>query len=276
MSPNAVRLVLVHGTRMSARFWDAYPALLADRLAGVELVTPDLPGHGSRVAETFTWQGALETVSAAVSGGPAGSTGSEDSGESAESAGSAESAESAESERVDVLVGHSLGGYVALDWAAHHPGRLAGLALLGASADPRSRLAVVYRGFAGLSTRVDHERLARAVNRVLVRIAPDLDVAAVVGGGGAYAALPSAWAAVMARCGPELLRDVDAPVLLVNGQLDQLGLHAKEFAAAAHAGATTVTVPRATHFAPVTHPEAVADALASFVSGLAPGLGLRP
>ena len=91
-------LVLLHGTRMNAGFWRDYPALLP----GVRVVTPDLPGHGSRGAEDFTWEGALATVEQALpADGPV------------------------------VLAGHSLGGYVAMSYAAAQPHRLAGLGLVG-------------------------------------------------------------------------------------------------------------------------------------------------
>ncbi|WP_237566001.1 alpha/beta fold hydrolase [Ornithinimicrobium cerasi] len=224
------RLVLVHGTRMSAAQWDPYPALLP----GAEVVAVDLPGHGSRVAEPFTVEAALGVLDAAVSGRTPG--------------------------QGVVLAGHSLGGYLAALYAQAHPDRLSALVLLGASADPSHRLAVVYRGFAALLPRVGAARMARFTNAVVRRLGVSGAAADSLPDGAAYAALPAAWAAVMGACGPHLLREVGCPVVLVNGQWDQMRLHVRRYAAAC-ADPHIVTVPRATHFAPLTHPDEVAAAL---------------
>lgn len=233
------RLVLVHGTRMDGRQWDPYQALLP----GVEVVAPDLPGHGGGVGEAFTLDGALETIARAVDG--------------------------AQGRRV-VLAGHSLGGYMATVYAARHPGRLDALVLIGATADPAGPLTALYRGFARLVGRSDPERMARTTNRMVRWLGASDEIAEALPGGEAYAALPAAWQAVMDECGPDLLRDVDCPVVLVNGQLDQMRLHVRRYAAAA-SGAAVVTVPRATHLMPLTHPERLARILLEVVHRGDPG-----
>jgi len=227
--------VLVHGTRVSSAQWHlpAYQAVLAD----LDVVTPDLPGHGSRVAERFTTAAAVEVVSEAVESGEPGAP--------------------------VVLAGHSLGGYMAMAYAARHPQRLAGLALIGASAVPRGPGAAAYRAFASLIPRVGPERMARLSNRVLTRLTDAETARAVLDGGDSYAATADAWAAVMADGDPRLLRNVTCPVLLVSGQWDQLRVHAREFAAQCR-DARVVVVPRATHLLPLSHPRVVATLLRDF------------
>ncbi len=224
------RLVLVHGTRMDGRQWAPYLPLLP----GVDVVAPDLPGHGARVTEDFTLEAALDTIAVAVDA-------------------------AAPDQRV-VLAGHSLGGYMATLYAARHPGRLDELVLVGATADPAGPLTALYRGFARLVGRSDPDRMARATNRMVRWLGARQEIADALPGGEAYAALPAAWRTVMEECGPALLRDVGCPVLLVNGQLDQMRLHVHRYAAAAPA-ARVVTVPRATHLMPLTHPELLAAIL---------------
>lgn len=228
MGPTAApTLVLLHGTRMNAGFWRDYPALLP----GVHVVTPDLPGHGSRGAEDFTWEGALATVERALpADGPV------------------------------VLAGHSLGGYVAMSYAAAQPHRLAGLGLVGATGVPAGAGAAVYRGFARLVPVVGAARMAHVANGVMRRLAGGRDISQVTDDGQGYAAMPAAWSAVMAQCGPHLLGGLDIPVLLLNGGLDQMRLGVRAYAAACPT-AQVVTVPRATHFLPLTHPEACATHL---------------
>ncbi|MCH8612287.1 alpha/beta fold hydrolase [Arsenicicoccus dermatophilus] len=219
----AATLVLVHGTRMSSQFWRDYPALLP----GVRIVTPDLPGHGARVGEEFTWDSALATIDDAVqdTSGPV------------------------------VLAGHSLGGYVAMAWAARHPRRLAGLALVGSCAIPRGPGLLAYQGFARLVPVVGPARVARVANALITRLASGRDLTGIVDDGEAYAALPTAWAAVTAHARPELLGEVTCPLLLLNGSRDQLRLHARAFARAAVCAAEVrvVTVAGATHVLPLTH-----------------------
>lgn len=228
------RLVLVHGTRMDARQWGPYRQLLPD----VEVVAVDLPGHGSRLGERFTLDAAVATIAEAVDGAGPG--------------------------RRVVLAGHSLGGYMATVYASRYAVRpplpIDELVLVGATADPRSRLSLVYRLFARTLPRVGAERAARGMNRVMGWLGARGEMAELLPGGEAYAALPDAWRAVMDECGPDLLSRVGCPVLLVNGQLDQMRVHVDRYAAAARQ-ARVVTVPRATHLLPLTHPEELARLL---------------
>jgi pimeloyl-ACP methyl ester carboxylesterase len=229
------RLVLVHGTRVSGAAW-RLPAY-REVLAGFDVVTPDLPGHGERLGERFTSEAAVAVISAAVEGGdPA--------------------------EPV-VLVGHSLGGYMAMAYAAQHPTRLAGLVLVGASAVPRGPGAAAYRAFASLIPRLGAQRLARLSNRAMARLTDAETARTVLDEGESYAATADAWAAVMADGDPSLLREVTCPVLLVSGQWDQLRVHAKRFAAQCR-DARVAVVPRATHLLPLSHPQVVASLLRDF------------
>ena len=81
--------VLVHGIRTSATMWRSQLAHLADR--GVEAVAIDLPGHGTRLHETFTLDDAFETIDEAV--------------------------RSAAERGPVLLVGHSMGGLVSIEYA---------------------------------------------------------------------------------------------------------------------------------------------------------------
>ena len=241
----ATRIVLLHGTRFSGAQWSAYPALLPH----AELVTPDLPGHGSRGGESFTLEAALAVVDEAVGASLDGSVGAAQPGE-----------------RV-VLAGHSLGGYVAAAWAARHPDALDGLVLIGAAGDPSSRLATAYRGFATIVQRVGAQRSDALVEPVWRRALGDAAYDRLAGPGASYAPLADAWTAVIGACGPHLLDDVICPVLILGGGLDQLHVHAGRYAARAR-DARVVTVPRATHLFPITQPERTAAILADFVDGL--------
>ncbi|USQ77489.1 alpha/beta fold hydrolase [Ornithinimicrobium cryptoxanthini] len=224
---HAPRLVLVHGTRMDAREWAAYPPLLPE----AEVVAIDFPGHGSRLGEEFTADAAVASIAAAVETRAPG--------------------------QAVVLAGHSLGGYLAMLYAARHPADLDALVLIGSSAEPDGPLSGVYRRFAALLPRVGAERMARVSNAVMRRFGTPEEM---LPGPEGYAALPAAWQVVFDECRADLLTDVACPVFLVNGQFDQMRLHVRRFADAAH-DPHVVTVPRATHFLPITHADQVADVL---------------
>jgi pimeloyl-ACP methyl ester carboxylesterase len=229
-----VRLVLLHGSQLSAAQWSRYAALLGP---DVDLVLPDLPAHGTRRGEVFTWEGALAVVTEAVEGGDDGVP--------------------------VVLAGHSLGGYLAMAWASEHPHRLAGLALLGASAVPAGPGAALYRAIAKAESRLGVDRMSRALDRQFDAMLP-VELAVVIKEAGyGFDGIPAAWAGVMSRCRPEMLAEVTAPVLLVNGQLDQLRVDVRRFARAARSArwVHVVTVPRGLHVFPLTHPHETAAAL---------------
>src|ERR1700733_6968972 len=84
-------LILLHGATCNGRMWDAMRRGLDPQF---QVLAPDLPGHGARRHETFTLQGAIDTVVAAAT--------------------------SLDDAPV-VLVGDSLGGYTALASAASLP-----------------------------------------------------------------------------------------------------------------------------------------------------------
>ena len=241
-----VRLVLLHGSQLSAAQWARYAGLLGP---DVDLVLPDLPAHGTRRGEEFTWEGALAVIGAAVEGGASGVP--------------------------VVLAGHSLGGYLAMAWAAEHPRRLAGLALLGASAVPAGPGAALYRAIARVEARLGVDRMSRALDRQFDALLPRELATVIQEAGYGFDGIPAAWAGVMGRCRPSMLAEVTAPVLLVNGQLDQLRVDVRRFARAARSApwVHVVTVRGGLHVFPLTHPNETAAALWELLTAVrhAPG-----
>ena len=82
-----------------------------------------------------------------------------------------------------------------------------------------------------------------------------------------YQALADGWRVVFDECGPANLRDVQCPVVLVNGQFDQMRVHAKRFASnASHVSAHVVR--GATHQLPKTNPSKLAAIIDGALAGL--------
>lgn len=116
-SPIATPIVFVHGTRTSSAIWDGQ--LVALGRAGHATHAVDLPGHGSRTAERFTFEGAIATIDAAV----------------------------AAHDTPPLLVGLSLGGYASLAYAAQNQHALAGVVLSGCSTEIAGKPLHLYRRF---------------------------------------------------------------------------------------------------------------------------------
>ncbi|WP_460627453.1 alpha/beta fold hydrolase [Intrasporangium mesophilum] len=232
----AARLVLVHGSRLSSAQWAPQLPLLR---TSVEVTLVDLPGHGRRAEEPFTLDRCVEVIDEAV--------------------------RAASGSEAVVLVGHSLGGYAAMTYAARHPCALSGLVLAGASATPTGPGAAVYRRVAWLTDRLGPARMTRVNDRVLRRLYPADRIEAVIAGGYYFTPTAAAWSEVMATCRPSMLSGVECPVLLLNGQFDQFRWGARAFERACPRAHVEI-IRHASHLSNLDQPQAFADALLRFVS----------
>lgn len=235
-------MVLVHGTRFSVGQWSVQLAALRDEFP---VVAVDLPGHGERAAQPWSLSAATEIIAAAVDSldrGPA------------------------------LVVGHSLGGYAALEFARLRPHRLRGLVLAGASASTRGLSALPYRWIAGLVPLVPADRLTRWNDRLLRRLYSRDVVEATIRSGYAFHTLPAAWGEVLGRFDASAMRHVKAPVLILNGEKDTVFRAGEADFARAHPNARVELIPRARHLANFDDPEAFTDAVRRFAREL-PAVG---
>ena len=131
-------------------------------------IAVDLPGHGARAGEPFSLDGAADLLAATIRDEAAGGRA--------------------------VVVGLSLGGYVAMVLAARHPERVRGLVLAGATAEPVGIQLAVYRMLAGIMTRIDGPWLDRVSATVFRARYPGAIAEPIVAGGfwskGGSTALP--------------------------------------------------------------------------------------
>ncbi|TFC05784.1 alpha/beta fold hydrolase [Cryobacterium adonitolivorans] len=217
-----VPVVLVHGIRTSASMWRHQLEWLAAE--GHPVLAVDLPGHGSRLDEPFTLEGALAAIDAGVD----------------------------QLEGPVLLVGLSLGGYYAIAYAAGKPERVLGLVAAGSSFEPGGPGLAAYRRLARLIHRFPDRGLW--LHTFLVRrMLPPAGVRDVLAGGVALDVMDSGLTAT-GRLSPLAdLRAFPGRVWLVNGAYDHFRFHQRRFLAAARHG-TLVTIPGAGHLVSLHRP----------------------
>jgi pimeloyl-ACP methyl ester carboxylesterase len=237
----SVPVLLVHGLRTSRTMWRGQVAAL--EAYGCPVRAVDLPGHGERRGERFTLDGAVQAVADGVDalGGRA------------------------------LVVGLSLGGYVAIAHAARRPEQVAGLVAAACSTRP---LVALVDGWALLARGIARLPDAGAglnqgmVDRLLTAEAAR-DVAA---GGFALDVMDDVLRAMRAATPVADLARVEAPVWLVNGRYDHFRGEERRFLRACRDG-RLVVVPGATHLVSLTAPVRFTRAVLDAVDALAAPVG---
>lgn len=232
-------IVFLHGTRLTRFAWAAQLDALSDEFRTIAI---DLPAHGARAGEVFTLDAAADVVGATIR-------------------------EHASDGRA-VIVGLSLGGYVAMVLAARDPDRVRGLVLAGATQEPIGARLLPYRALAEMLDRFDGPALQR-LNAWFFRTRYPASIAEPIVAGGFWStggaqALRSLFGE---RFAPRLAT-YPGPTLILNGQWDLLfRLSAGTFAAAA-TDARRVRLSGALHLSNLDRPDAFNAAVRRFAGSL--------
>lgn len=221
----AVQVVLVHGIRTSATMWRAQIAHLRHR--GVAAVAVDLPGHGTRMNELFTLEGAMRTIGDAVS-------------------------DAADRGPV-VLVGHSMGGLLSIAFMGTEPAPpVSAFIAASCTAIPRGVGLATYRALARGFDRLPG-RGQRIADWVLDRTLPEETRPDFGAGGYAYDAQDIALKSLSVLDLLAALRRIHVPTWFINGQYDQLRVSERLFVSLVP-DAELIVVPRTSHLVTAMRP----------------------
>jgi pimeloyl-ACP methyl ester carboxylesterase len=239
-------IVFIHGIRLTGALWTPQTRALAGEYRTIAV---DLPGHGRAADEPFTLAGASDAVARVID---------------AEAGGRA------------IVVGLSLGGYVAMDLAARFPDRVRGLVLAGATAEPIGFGRRPYLALAWVMSAVSGER-QDALNRWFFRTRFPARIADPIVAGGFWS--EAGVTALRALDGERFVPRLAAypgPTLIINGQFDPLfRLSAGRFARAA-VDPHRVQLKGASHLSNLDRPAAFTAAIRRFARSLdapSPGPG---
>lgn len=250
-------VVLVHGLRTSATMWRRQVAALAHH--DIDAVAVDLPGHGTRMGEPFSVEAAMRAIDDAF---PADSASDSGSG----SGNDTDAVVPASGRTPRLLVGLSLGGYLGIEYAATHPGRIDGLVAASCGTRPRGAGLAGYRRLADAIGRLPDR--GRALNDLMVRVfLPRESVADVLAGGVALDVMAPVLGAVAALDPEDALARIDVPVWLVNGRFDHFRIEERRMLRATRDG-RLVVVPGATHLVSLARPEEFTAAVLGAVAEL--------
>lgn len=226
-------VVFLHGATLNREMWNRQTAVLSARYRTVAI---DLPGHGTRTEGQFRMEDAATEVAALIGdlGTPA------------------------------VVVGFSLGGYVATRVAATEPGLVRGLVIAGA-ADPYRGLSKLFLPvFAGMVRLAPEGFEARAIE-AMSRTVPPTAAAEVLQAGLAMRAGAQGLAQVPRMRLHRLLASYPGTVLIVNGERDRPNRAAEKRAVRASQEALVRTIGNAGHTCSLTQPEAFTHELRGFL-----------
>jgi pimeloyl-ACP methyl ester carboxylesterase len=231
-------IVFLHGARLTGGSWRPQIVALEREY---RCLAPDLPGHGRASAAVFTLDGAADAVIDLID---------------REAGGHA------------ILVGLSLGGYVAMTVAARAPERVLALAISGATAEPTGPRALAYLGLAGIFTLVPERVLDRANRWFFGRRYPASITDAVLAEGFSFAAAAIAVRALVGERFRPRLAAYPGPTLILNGEWDLFFRPTERSFAEVAARARRVTIPRAAHLANLEQPELFTAAVRRFAAAV--------
>ncbi|MFC6716595.1 alpha/beta fold hydrolase [Natrialbaceae archaeon GCM10025810] len=239
-SPDAQPIVFVHGAMFTRKMWAPQREALSDEF---RVVAPDLPGHGARSDTEFDLEPAVRLL---------------------------EEVFEAETDGHAILVGLSLGGYVATEFASRHPEMVDGLVVVGSSANPVRGMNLLTRltgATARLATRSD--LIERGVQRLGERwvrnrdLPPEIEAEIIESG---------IYPREFGTPGPDLagrnFRDRFAsypgPTLIVNGEHDKLMRRGEGDHAAAGHDTRIVVIAGVGHICNLHRPETFTDVIRRF------------
>ncbi|SEP63277.1 alpha/beta fold hydrolase [Natrinema salaciae] len=243
---NAESIVFVHGAVFTRKMWLPQQRELCEEF---HTVAPDLPGHGTRAGNPFRMEPAIDVLEDTFERHTDGSA---------------------------VLVGLSLGGYAATEFAYRHPDRVDALVLSGSSVNPTGKMDLGTRLTGGLSRLLTKPDIGkRAVEKLAARwvrnrnLSPDIEREIIDAG---------FYPKQFGDAGPDIagvdfrakLSTYPGSTLVLNGENDKLMRRGEQAHAAAARDGHVEVLADAGHICNLHRPATYTDRVRRFVRRVAP------
>ncbi len=190
---NAFPIVLVLGVSWTRKMWMPQMEALSDEFRVIAL---DLPGHGGLRDQPFRLKAAVKAVM--------------------------ESLRQQTHDRA-LIVGLSLGEYVAIACAHDHPQEIAGLVLSGRCIDYRGAIGILsWLDSSLVTTLFSESRLSRMQGKTLRSMFPEDLVEPQLEAGFSWKVVPRVYRELASHGFPDMLQGFPGPTLIVNGENDKL------------------------------------------------------
>lgn len=232
-------LLFVHGIHLGRFSWLPHVQILRDRF---RVATIDLPRHGTMVDVPFTRENLdrqLTYITTAVL------------------------------DRPPIVVGYSLGGYVAILFAHDHPPHTQGLVICGTPLDPTGWRRFAFRAFVGMKTRLPVRFFEFGSNLFFKTTLPRPLAQAIIASPFDQRAFEEAYAEFSRLEFSPMLAAYDKSLCVVNGQWDLFfRMETKKFARSEQD--ILKTIARSAHVFPLRRPKEFCDIVARFAHSVAP------
>ena len=237
--PEKPAIVFLHGIRLGRAMWAEQARALQDAFC---ILAVDLPGHGTATELPFTHDQLIASIDAAMD---------------------------ASSLTRATLVGYSLGGYVAIDYAHTRPERVSALFLDACALDPEGWKAWPYPLAATLANTLPGNALHTLALPIIYATLPFATaqmVAAIPFNSGMLVEL-ARYIAERPRFS-DLLSTYQGPVAIANAALDYVFRMDEERFLKSSKRSRYIPIPGFDHVAPLREPQAFAKAVGRFAAAI--------
>ncbi len=236
---DAFPIVLVHGVSCTRKMWIPQLEALSDEF---RVIAPDLPGHGARREQPFRLNAAVQAVM--------------------------ESLRQQTHDRA-LIVGLSLGGYVAMACAHDHVQEIAGLVLSGCCIDYRGPIGILsWLDSSLVTTLFSESRLSRMQEKTLRSMFPEAVVKPQIEAGFSWKVVPHVYRELSSHDFPDMLQDFTGPTLIINGENDRLNRKREAAMLKVAQDSQLYIVKQAGHLCNLEQPEAFTQQVRAFAKGL--------
>lgn len=220
-------VILLHGSTVTRFSWFPQKASLQDRY---RLILPDLPGHGTLASTPFQLDSAVEITRELIQ------------------------REAGRYGRV-VLAGLSLGGYVAIMAAKRFPKKIAGLVISGASMNFTGPVGWWTKLVGSLMLRMDEQKMRVQAEKSMRNKWPKEFSEPIIAAGVFPRGAFQAFRVMPGIDFRAMLSEINAPVLILNGELDKSNRKGEASFAKAAPNARVAVIPGAGHACSIEQPE---------------------